>query len=188
MAETKYEWMRLLSSHRTSHTCFNTPLQMFAEELSHFLITAPVYRKLSSATYIQLFVLVLDIVRYCSHFCLLLLNFLLSATILLSFVSCIYSFGHFSYYMCISSLSILFINNFFHFIMVNHCVIGGCSSDLSAFNFPKDHSRRRVWVNYPCLTRSDFSSSSHSTPQLCRRHFSEQQFTNQMQFDAGLAK
>ena len=103
-------------------------------------------------------------------------------------IYCIYSFGHCSYCMFLSSLSILFINNFFQFIMVNHCVVGGCSSDPRTFNFPKDHSRRRVWVNYVCLTRSDFSSSSHSMPRLCRRHFSDQQFRNKMQFEAGRAE
>ena len=157
----------------------------------HFALQNPTNLQLPQALISALYsaiLALLDIVRYCSHFCLFLLHLLLSATILLSFVSCIYSFGNCSYCILLSSLSILFINNFFQFIMVNHCVVGGCSSDPRTFNFPKDHSRRRVWVNYVCLTRKYFSSSFHSMPRLCRRHVSDQQFRNKMQFEAGLAE
>ena len=101
----------------------------------------------------------------------ILLNFLLSATILLSFEPCIYSLGHCSYHMFLCSLSIFFVKKSFQFIMVNNCVVGGFSSDPRTFNFPKDLSRRRV--SYICLTRSDFSSSSHSMPRLCRGPLSE---------------
>nr|XP_039253190.1 THAP domain-containing protein 2-like [Styela clava] len=70
--------------------------------------------------------------------------------------------------------------------MPSRCVIGGCShthrDGVSLHIFPKDQARKKLWVKFVKLTRSDFSFQTHKRPLICSDHFSPESYVERMKY------
>ncbi|XP_077970451.1 uncharacterized protein LOC120336592 [Styela clava] len=70
--------------------------------------------------------------------------------------------------------------------MPSRCVIGGCSNThrdgVSLHIFPKDQARKKLWVKFVKLTRSDFSFQTHKRPLICSDHFSPESYVERLKY------